>query len=304
VPGERLTVGRLDCELEVLARGAGVRATIRAAAAESAAQPKDRPVTSDISADLALAHRLADAARSVTMPRFRGPFSSRNKADGSLVTEVDEAAEDAIRAIVARERPRDAFLGEERGETGSGHRRWIVDAIDGTSSFAAGTTGWGTLIALEIDGGVAIGICEMSPTAKRYWATRGGGAYVSRNGAPDVRLEVNDTAALAAARCFVTPPMWARTDAARAMSSALRAATLPYEQDEHPALEVAAGSADLCVFFTAGPWDLAAPSLVVEEAGGRFTDIAGGRTLTGGAVFSNGRLHDAAMELLQASLAR
>ncbi|RPI62072.1 MAG: histidinol phosphatase, partial [Lysobacterales bacterium] len=247
--------------------------------------------------------RLADAARSVTMPRFRGRFASRNKHDGSLVTEVDEAAEDAIRAIVARERPGDAFLGEERGETGSGPRRWIVDAIDGTLSFAEGTTGWGTLIALEIDGRVTVGICEMSPIGKRYWATHGGGAYVSRSGAPHVRLEASGTAELAGARCFVTPPMWVRTDTARAMSNALRAATLPYERDEHPALEVAAGNADLCVFFTAGPWDLAAPLLVVEEAGGRFTDIAGGRTLTGGAVFSNGRLHDAAIELLEASLA-
>lgn len=259
-------------------------------------------MTSQISADLALAHRLADAARSITMPRFRGTFTSRNKADGSLVTEVDEAAEDAIRAIVARERPRDAFLGEERGETGSGPRRWIVDAIDGTVSFAEGAIDWGTLIALEIDGRVAVAICEMSPIGKRYWATRGGGAYVSSSGAADVRLEVSGTAELAAARCFMPPAIWARTEAARAMSTALTAATVPHEQDEHPALEVAAGTADLCVFFMAGPWDLAAPSLVVEEAGGRFTDLAGGQTLTGGAVFSNGRLHDEVVELLRASL--
>jgi histidinol-phosphatase len=262
-------------------------------------------LTPDLSADLALAHRLADAGRSVTMPRFRGVFTSRKKADGSLVTEVDEAAEDAIRAIVARERPHDAFLGEERGETGSGSRRWIVDAIDGTLDFAAGATGWGTLIALEIDGRVAVAVCEMSPIGKRYWARRGGGAYVSGTGARDVRLQVSGTTDLAAARCFVPPALWVRTPAARAMSKAVGAATLPYEQDEHPALEIASGSADLCVFFMAGAWDLAAPALVVEEAGGRFTDLAGGSTLTGGAVFSNGRLHDAAVALLrQASEAR
>lgn len=262
-------------------------------------------MTADVSADLALAQRLAAAARSVTMARFRGAFAARNKPDGSLVTEVDEATEDAIRAIVARERPRDAFLGEERGETGSGRRRWIVDAIDGTLDFAAGTTGWGTLIALEIDGHIAVGVCEMSPLGKRYWATRGGGAYVSASGAPDVRLAVSDTRELAAARCYVPAPQWVRTDAARAMARAISAATVPYRQDEHPALEVASGRAELCVFFMAGPWDLAAPSLVVEEAGGRFSDLAGGRTLTGGAIFSNGRLHDAAVDLLrQASEAR
>lgn len=261
-------------------------------------------MTADLSADLALAQRLADTARSITMPRFRGAFTSRTKADGSLVTEVDEAVEDAIRAIVTRERPSDAFLGEERGETGSGSRRWIVDAIDGTLSFADGRDDWGTLIALEIDGRVAVGVCEMSPTGKRYWATRGGGAYVSRSGVPDTRLAVSGTAELASARCFVPPAMWVRTESARAMSTALAAATVPYEQSEHPALEIAAGAADLCVFFMAGPWDLAAPSIVVEEAGGRFTDLAGGRTLTGGAVFSNGRLHDAAVELLLSQQAR
>jgi histidinol-phosphatase len=255
-------------------------------------------MTSELAADLALAHRLADAARAISMPRFRGTFTSRRKADGSLVTEVDEAVEDAIRAIVVRERPGDAFLGEERGETGTGRRRWIVDAIDGTLDFAEGTTGWGTLIALEIDGRIAIGICEMSPRGKRYWATRGGGAFVSSRGAPDVRLQASRTKALSAARCFVPPAMWVRTDAARAMSTALASATRRYEQDEHPALEVAAGTADLCVFFMAGPWDLAAPSLVVEEAGGRFTDLAGGHALTGGAVFSNGFVHGAAIELL------
>jgi histidinol-phosphatase len=260
---------------------------------------------SDLRAELALAHRLADAARAVTMARFRGTFRRRNKTDGSLVTEVDEAAEDAIRAIVAREQPGDAFLGEERGESGNGPRRWIVDAIDGTVSFAEGTTGWGTLIALEIDGRVAVAVCEMSPTDKRYWATLGEGAYVSTSGAPAVRLEVSETPELAAARCFVPAPAWLRTDAARAMAASLRAATRPYEMDEHPALEIAAGRADLCVFFTAGPWDLAAPSLVVEEAGGRFTDLAGDRTLTGGAVFSNGRLHEPAIALLrQANEAR
>jgi histidinol-phosphatase len=260
-------------------------------------------LTYDLAADLALAHRLADVARSVTMPRFRGKFTSRSKADGSLVTEIDEAAEDAIRAELARERPRDAMLGEERGATGSGPRRWIIDAIDGTVSFAEGTAGWGTLIALEIDGHVAIGLCEMSPKATRYWATRGGGAFVSESGRADVRLQVSSTAQLGAARCFVPPARWVRTDEARAMSSALASATLPYELEEHPALEIAGGGADLCVFFTAGPWDLAAPSIVVEEAGGRFTDLAGGRTLTRGGVFSNGRLHDAALELMQSARA-
>ena len=105
-----------------------------------------------LDADLDLALRLADAAREISLARFRGSFQRRLKADGSIVTEVDEAVEDELRELLARERPADAILGEERGASGSGERRWIIDAIDGTLSFAAGKTGWGTLIALEVAG--------------------------------------------------------------------------------------------------------------------------------------------------------
>jgi len=91
-----------------------------------------------LDADLDLALRLADAAREISLARFRGPFQKRLKADGSIVTEVDEAVEDELRERLARERPRDAILGEERGASGDSERRWIIDAIDGTLSFAAG----------------------------------------------------------------------------------------------------------------------------------------------------------------------
>jgi histidinol-phosphatase len=87
------------------------------------------------------------------------------------------------------------------------------------------------------------------------------------------------------------------------MSVALAAATKPTAADDHPALQVAFGGYDLAVFFMAGPWDLAAPALVVEEAGGRFTDLNGGSTLTAGAVFSNGALHDATLGCLSAARA-
>lgn len=263
------------------------------------------PLAADFSADLALAHRLADTARSISMAAFRGRFKSRTKADGSLVTEVDEAVEDALRALVKAERPKDAFLGEERGQEGSGARRWIVDAIDGTLSFAEGTDGWGTLIALEADGRVVVGVCEMSPIAARYWAHAGGGAFRARAGAAPERLLVSTASALAEARSFVPPDRWLVTDAARAQAGAIEKASrrYPHSRADHPALEVAAGSSDLAVFFLAGPWDLAAPAIVVQEAGGRFTDVAGSVGLTNGAVFSNGRLHAAALEVLAAARA-
>ena len=103
----------------------------------------------ELADDLNFALRLADAAREISLARFRGSFEVRVKPDGSLVTEVDEAVEDELRSILASERPGDAILGEERGPSGRGERRWLIDAIDGTHSFAAGAPHWGTLIALE-----------------------------------------------------------------------------------------------------------------------------------------------------------
>lgn len=129
--------------------------------------------------DLELAHRLADTAAAVSRAYFRGELRSWAKSDGSLATEADLAVEDAIRAVLSCERQTDAVLGEERGLTGSGNRRWIIDGIDGTVDFAAGSPDWGTLIALEIDGEVVVGVCDQPIHERRYWATKGGGAFSS-----------------------------------------------------------------------------------------------------------------------------
>jgi histidinol-phosphatase len=253
----------------------------------------------NLDADLDLALRLADAARTISLARFRGTFEKRIKADGSVVTEVDEAVEDELRRLLARERPDDAILGEERGASGSGDRRWLIDAIDGTHAFAEGAVQWGTLIGLEVAGKVVVGVCDDSPLDRRYWASKGRGAYRADAGSTPLRLRVSDTSDLAEARSFVQPEQWVRTPDARAMSAAFAAATKPTSAEDHPALQVAFGGYDVAVFFAAGPWDLAAPSIVVEEAGGKFSDLTGGATLTGGAVFSNGRLHDATVRLLR-----
>jgi histidinol-phosphatase len=200
--------------------------------------------------------------------------------------------------MLARERPGDAILGEERGASGAGERRWIIDAIDGTHSFAEGDVHWGTLIGLEVAGKIVLGVCDDPPIDRRYWAVKGRGAFRSDAGGAAVRLRVTQASELAQARSFVPPEQWVRTDEARAMCAALASATRPTDAEDHPALQLAFGGYDVVVFFTAGPWDLAAPSIVVEEAGGKFSDLKGGNTLTGGAVFSNGRLHDATMRLL------
>ena len=107
---------------------------------------------------LAFAHRLADAAGEVIRPYFRRPIDVSDKgaakgADFDPVTQADRGAEEALRAIIQAERPQDAILGEEFGETeGTSGRRWVLDPVDGTRAFITGHHMWGTLIALEEDG--------------------------------------------------------------------------------------------------------------------------------------------------------
>jgi histidinol-phosphatase len=249
--------------------------------------------------DLTLAMRLADAASLISMAHYRRSPRQWAKLDGSLVTEADLAVEHELRALLARERPTDAILGEEAGASGAGRRRWIIDAIDGTVDFAKGTPHWCTLIALEIDGRLSVAVCDQPAHARRYWATRGGGAFRSSAADGGVRrLRVSDVDTLGDARTTVSADEWLRDDESRRIAAALRAATRAVPVVEHPALQVASGGYDFVVFFIAGPWDLAAPALVVEEAGGRFTDLTGREELASGTgVFSNGRLHDALLQL-------
>ena len=248
--------------------------------------------------DLALARALADEARAISLAAFRGRFEKRRKKDGSIVTSADEAVERAIRARLLGERPGDAMLGEEFGETGRGPRRWVVDAIDGTASFAAGGEQWGTLIALEIDGIVAVGVCDMAPIDRCYFAASGHGAFLVEHGSEPGRLRVSTASELRSARCFVPGPEWTR-DPDRMRSGALAARTRVVETEDHPALRVAAGEIEAAVFFMGGPWDVAAPSIVVREAGGRFSDLHGGTSIArGGGLFSNGGIHEAALAVV------
>ena len=120
--------------------------------------------------DLALAHRLADAAGAAIRPLFRGDWESERKADKSPVTEADRAAEAAIRAILEKERPDDGILGEEYGLTReTAGRRWVLDPIDGTISFMAGRPIFGTLIALMQDGWPVLGVIDQ-PVGRERWA--------------------------------------------------------------------------------------------------------------------------------------
>jgi histidinol-phosphatase len=248
--------------------------------------------------DLRLAHRLADTAGVVSLSYFRNALRRWSKSDGSLATDADIAVEDALRSTLDVERPGDAVLGEERGQTGSDGRRWIIDGIDGTVDFAASSPDWGTLIALEVDGQIVVGVCVQPAHHRRYWAVKGGGAFVSR-GESELPLRVSAVRDVRNARSYLPPPQWLPDERAHMIAGVLAGATSPEPHVDHPALQVAAGGYELAVFLIAGPWDLAAPSLIVEEAGGKFTDLEGRSDLTSGtAVFSNRLLHEDVLKLI------
>jgi histidinol-phosphatase len=246
-------------------------------------------------ADLALAQRMADAADSITLAAAGRLASLRveRKADASPVSEADRAAERALRALAAAERPGDGFLGEEDGGTWAGEadRRWLVDPIDGTRDFLAGTDAWETLIALEADGRVVVAVISAPARRARWWAVAGGGAV--RDGRPRA---VSGVATLAQARWSTYLPDPDRGRLPRIAEMRRRAGVL---RGPHTYTAVIDGDCDVAFDLYGEEWDFAAPKLIVEEAGGRMTDLAGGERLdTGAMVASNGRLHAAALALL------
>jgi histidinol-phosphatase len=256
-------------------------------------------VSRSLDDDLALALRLADAADELTAAAFTGDrLAHELKDDGSPVSETDLAVERRIAGILAGERPGDGMLGEEVGESGPTDRRWIVDGIDGTILFVAGVLGWSTQIALEIDGRPAVGVVKSGADGRRWWAARGAGAWCTpARDAPPLRIGVSGRRDLGGGRYTLIPPLAVLSEEQRAPLAALGDGTTYVAPSEHGALFVADGRVDACVQLGGGPWDFAGLAVVVEEAGGRFSDPSGAADIYGGgpAVFSNGRVHGAVL---------
>jgi histidinol-phosphatase len=257
-------------------------------------------------ADLALAHELADAADAITLSRFRADdLAIETKPDMTPVSDADRAAEEAMRERLASARPGDAIFGEEYGETAAPRdgRRWIVDPIDGTKGYVRGMPTWATLLALEEEGEMTVGVVSAPAMGRRWWASAGGGAFVRESGAGSEprRLRVSRVRDLADAQfCFGGLEDWratGRLDALLELSS--RCWRTRGYGDFWQYMLVAEGGAELACDPSVSLWDVAAPMVIVREAGGRFTDLDG-VALTGGVsgLASNGLLHDAAREII------
>ncbi|KQM16926.1 histidinol phosphatase [Plantibacter sp. Leaf171] len=250
------------------------------------------------SADLELALRLADAADRIAMDRFEArDLEISTKPDRSHVTDADLAVERAIRGILETERPDDGVFGEEYGAQGPTDRQWIIDPIDGTANFLRGVPNWATLISLAVDGVPVVGVVSAPAMHARWWGAIGHGAWGLRFGEVEPRrLAVSAVADLAdASFSFQSIAQWAsvgRIPQLLALCGSLwRDRAIG---DMWPYMLLAEGSIDAVAEFGVQEYDLGAHVPIVLEAGGRFTDIDGNRSIsTRSSLATNGRLHDA-----------
>jgi histidinol phosphatase-like enzyme (inositol monophosphatase family) len=220
---------------------------------------------------LRTAHALADAAAAQSMAHFRQPLDIITKADESPVTLADRAAEQAMRAILAAQRPGDGIYGEEHGqERLDAARVWVLDPIDGTRSFITGSPLWGTLIGVVEGGRVVLGMVDM-PVLGERWVGQGGVAM--RNGQP---VRVRDCTQLAEARIFTTSPdIFGAADWAAFDRLSRQCAMRRFGGDCYSYAQLAGGSIDLVVESGLQPYDYLGPAGLVEAAGGVITDWSG-----------------------------
>jgi len=257
------------------------------------------------SEDLNIALELADIADRITLSRFlASDLVVETKPDLTPVSEADTAVERAIRELLAELRPGDSVVGEEYGDSNASDssRRWIIDPIDGTKSYVRGIPLWATLLALQEDGEGTVAVVSAPALQRRWWASAGNGAFVTDGLSSEPRrLRVSAISTLADSHLSYADLVdWGaigRLDAALELLEACwRARSLG---DFWAYMLLAEGAIEISLDPAASLWDLAAPQLIIEEAGGRFTDLGGVRTADGGdAIATNGLVHDAALAII------
>ncbi len=258
--------------------------------------------------DLRLAHVMADAADDLTMRRFKAvDLKVETKPDLTPVSDADRAVEEAIRGTLRRARPRDAVVGEEFGKTGWGARSWIIDPIDGTKNYVRGVPVWATLIALMEYGKVVVGLVSAPALGRRWWAAAEGGAWTGKSLTKATRMRVSSVSDLEnASFSYSSFGGWEKSCKLDNFLDLSRSCwrTRAYG-DFWSHMMVAEGSVDLSAEPELSPWDMAALTVIVEEAGGIWTDVAGVKGLEGGSlVCTNGSLHTEVIDRLNGTIVK
>jgi myo-inositol-1(or 4)-monophosphatase len=228
------------------------------------------------------------------------------KGPGDFVSHADVKAERTLHAELARTRPDYGFLGEEGGETrGDGRNRWIVDPLDGTTNFLHGVPHFAISIGLERDGEIIAGVVYQPISDELFWAEKGNGAFIDTPNARSRRLRVSGRKDPARALVGTGIPHIGKGDhgAYHAKLAAVTERTAGVRRWGAAALDlafVAAGRFDAFFEFGLAPWDVAAGLLLVREAGGVVSDIAGHPYALGAPsiLASNFNLRDSMIEIL------
>ena len=261
-----------------------------------------KPGSPDYTDDLRLAHVLADDADSLTGSRFKAlDLHVMSKPDLTPVTEADLAVEESLRRTLGRVRSRDAVIGEEHGTTGHSQRQWVIDPIDGTKNFVRGVPVWATLISLVVDDEVVLGVVSAPLLQRRWWASKGNGAWTGRSLLKAVQCQVSDVRRLEdASLSYSGLGGWDERDRLDDFLSLARRCwrTRAYG-DFWSYMLIAEGAVDIAAEPQLELYDMAALDIIVTEAGGRFTSLDGTDGPFGGnALASNGHLHEAALAFL------
>ena len=242
---------------------------------------------------------LADQADRIAMRHFRRDLRIDGKPDRTYVTQADTEIEKMVRDAIQRRYPGHGVLAEEFGDrTANQDTRWIIDPIDATHSYMRGIPVFATLLALERGGVMELGVISAPAMHERWHAVRGGGAWSGKR-----RLRVSEVARLEDAQIFYASRTAFKAVGRERGFDAVVDATWRDRGfgDFWGYMLVAEGAGEAMIEPELYSWDLAAPLIIVQEAGGRLTDLTGRPTYAGGnAVATNGVLHELILQRLHA----
>lgn len=249
---------------------------------------------------LRIAHGWLDESDRIALTHFAGELTITAKHDRTLVTQADTEIEMRLRDLIADAYPAHTVVGEEFGSAeDAGAGRWIIDPIDATHNFVRGIEVFATLLAFERDGELEAAVVSAPAMQRRWWAVRGQGAHLRDR--VERRVRVSEVDSLDQAQILFSTLRG--LDAAGLGPALHRLTTLAWRDrgfgDFWGHMLVAQGSAEAMLEYGVAPWDMAAPHLIISEAGGRMTDLSGRSSWTSQQVLTtNGALHDQVLELL------
>jgi len=248
--------------------------------------------------DLDFCQKLADLADEISMARFGAlDLVIETKPDLTPVSDADKKVEEELRKLILEYSPTDSIIGEEFGVDGESNREWILDPIDGTKNFVRGVPFWGTLIGLRIDNKMQVGMVSAPALGRRWFGAIGHGSYLrtnTNNFKKERKLQVSKVSRIEDAYFgYSSQERWAKRNQEENFEKLLKKVWRARGFGDFIIhMMVPEGSIDFSMEPKLALWDMAALEIIVKEAGGKFSNLAGAAGIEGpGAISSNGLLH-------------